>query len=643
MKKSLFFALSFSSALFFSQHKFLDVPKLTNEDVASTKSQADPEAAAEVLYRSYHFRVDYNGNMYTDIISRVKIYNKDNASDFLDREVYTYDDGHGSRETLSNLKAYTYNMENGKMTTTKVDSDSKYKSKEDKNYTVNKFAFANVKDGSVVEYSYSIMTPFLNSTPFMYMEDTVPVRYVEFVFDTPKPLGYNINYKGNVAPVYRDIAERIAYGDEYQLYRFGYENIPAYKDEEFVLNNNNYRTALKAELNSVMRGTELTKYALTWKDVAKRLYNHDDFGFQLKKMNLVKELLPQEIKNIPDTQEKAAAVLKFVQENYNYNNEDDVVTDKGIKNLLSTKTGNSAEINLLLTMLLKSVNIDAKPVVLSTVSRGLLNAASPSISQLNFVLAGFDEKGQVYLLDGTSKLSKINMISPKAFNYYGLMMDEKETTQINIAYPGISETFLTTDAKLTPEGTFEGHFSDRDTHLYAMMANNAYSENKDDYQKSYKDRYKFSFTNLKSGVQQNDDFETSFDFTSDTFVDAIGNKLVFNPLLFLYAQNHSYNQTQTRKAPLEFYTRNKKTKKVTITLPDGYVFENVPKSKKFRTDDSSIQYIYLVEQEGNKITVETTTTIDDSVFPKEYYPAFKQIFDNITQLEGQVVTAVKKS
>lgn len=643
MKKFLLLALGFSFSMFFSQHKFLETPKLSDEDVAGTKSVKDPEAAAEVLYRSFHYRVDYDGNMYTDIISRVKIYNKDNASDFLDHEIYVYDDGHGNRETLSGLKAYTYNMEKGKITTTKVDSDSKYKSKEDKNYTVTKFAFANVKNGSVVEYSYSILTPFLNSIPFVYMEDKIPVKYVEFVFDTAKPLGYNINYKGDIAPVHRDVSEKKIYGGDYQVYRFGYENLPAYKDEEFVLNNNNYRTALKAELNSIMQQTGgLKTLALTWKDIAKRLYDHDNFGGELKKKNLVKEVLPEDIKNIPDMQEKAAAILKFVQKNYTYNNEDDVATDKGIKNLLTTKVGNAAEINFLLTMLLRSANIDANPVVLSTVKRGFLNSASPSVSQLNFVLASIEKDGKIYLLDGTSKQSKINMVSPKAFNYYGLIMSEKEAKQISIVYPGLSETFLTVDAKMTPEGTFEGHFSDRDTNLYAMMVNSIYTENKDDYQKQYKERYKFPYSNLKSGVQDNDDFETSFDFDSDTFVDTIGNKLVFNPLLFLYTQNHSYNQTQERKAPLEFYSRNKKTKKVAITLPDGYIFENVPKSKKFRTEDNAIQYVYYVEQEGNKITVEATTTIDDAILPKEYFPMFKQIFDNITQLEGQVVTAVKK-
>lgn len=368
---------------------------------------------------------------------------------------------------------------------------------------------------------------------------------------------------------------------------------------------------------------------------------NDDFGEQLKKQNLVKELLPTEIKALP-TMEKAAAILKFVQKNYTWNKEDDVFTDKGIRNLISSKTGNTAEINLLLTMLLRSADIDADPVVLSTVKRGVLLSYSPSIAQLNYVLASFEDEGKFYLLDGTVKQSEINMIAPKALNYYGLVVGKKEMKQINIFYPDTSKTLLTVDAKMSPDGTFEGHFSDRDTKLYAMVVNENYLENKEDYTKTYKDKYKFSLTNLKHGLQENNDFETSFDFTSDTFVDVIGNKLVFNPLLFLYSQNHDFNQKEPRKAPLEFYSAYDKIKKVTITLPEGYVFENVPKSKKFRTEDSALQYTYLVTQAGNKLTVESIVNVDDSVFPKEYYPAFTQIFDNIAKQEAQVVTAVKK-
>lgn len=642
MKKTL---LSFALFLFgfvYSQYKFLEVPKLSEEDLKSTKSEKYEDAPAEVLYRSVHFQIDYNGSLNKNVISRIKIYNKDNASDFLDHELSTYDDRNGNREILSDLKANTYNFENGKVVATKVEKNEKFKSKEDKNYDVTKFAFSNVKDGSVVEYSYSIMTPFLSSTPRVLIELEIPSRYVEYVLDSPKPLGYTINYKGSLNPKHRVVEERTLYGNAYQTYRFGYENIPPYKEEKYVMNNDNYKTGIKAELNSTMINNVFKSYATTWEDIRKRLYEHDNFGYELKRQNAVKDVLPADIKGIQNTRERADAILKFVQKNYTWNKENDVFTDKGISNLMKTKIGNSAEINLFLIMLLRSAEINADPIVLSTVNRGLLLAYNPSIAQLNYVLASYSDGENIFLLDGSYKQSEINMIAPKALNYYGLIMSKTEVKQVNIVYPEMSKTFLTVDAKLNTDGTFEGHFSDRDTKLYAMVVNERYTDDKEKFAQTYKDEYKFPFTNMKSSLQENKDFETSFDFTADTFVDAIGSKLVFNPLLFLYAQNHNYNQKQERKAPLEFYSANETVKKVTITLPEGYVFENVPKSKKFRTEDNGLAYVYMVTQEGNKLTVETSTKIDDSTFPKEYYPAFTQIFDNITKQEAQVVTAVKK-
>ena len=383
-------------------------------------------------------------------------------------------------------------------------------------------------------------------------------------------------------------------------------------------------------------------YTLSWNDIRKRLYDHDDFGLQLKKDHLVKNLLPAEIYNLPTKMEKANAILKFVQKNYTWNKEDEAFTGKGIKNLLTTKIGNTAEINLLLTMLLRSADLNADPVVLSTVKRGVLLAYNPSIAQLNFVLASFVDNGKLYLLDGTSKLTEINMISPRALNQYGIMMTKDEAKQLNVVFPEVSKVMLSIDAKLNSDGTFEGHFADRDTKLFTMAANENYTDDIKKFAKGYQDEYKFPYTNMKHGLQENNDFETSFDFSSDTFVDNIGNKLVFNPLLFLYSQNHNFDQKEERRSPIEFYSAYDRVKKVTITLPDNYEFENLPKSKKFRTEDNSIAYTYVVTQNGNALTVETTVSIDDSNFPKEYFPAFKQIFDNVTKMEAQVVTAVKK-
>lgn len=641
------------SSLSFSQ-KFLDPPKLDIEDLKLTTYVKNTSEPAEVLYKSYHYYI-IDGELHLDVVSRVKIYKKDDAKKFLEEEIYTYIGKNNKTEKVTSLKVNTYNLENGKMAVTTVDKNSKYQSKENKNYSVTKFAFENVKDGSVVEYKYSVLSPFLYVVPRVMVEDVVPIRYFEYVFDAPKHFGYNINYKGMLNPHKRDVGEKILYGTECRTYRFAYNDLAAYKDEKYVNNIDNYKTSIRAELNSTdfpitSSGAYNTgisggfkSYGISWSDIRKQLYEDENFGQELKRVNLVKEILPEAIKSIKNNQERAAAVLKFAQNRYKWNGEYSAFTDKGLKQLIATNSGNSAEINLMLILLMRSADLEAEPVLLSTIGRGLLTAYSPSIAMLNYVIAFVDFDGKPVLYDATSKMTSPNLIRPAALNYYGFVMTKTYAKQINILCPEKSVTYLTVDAKLSPDGTFAGNFSDRDTQLYAMMNSESYDKDKDAYQKeSYKERYKFPYTNIKTGAAENGGFQTSFDFDSDSFVDGIGGKLVFNPLLFLYNKSHEFDQTEERRSPIELYTGYDKIKKVTITLPEGYAFENVPKSKKFRTEDSAIQYVYKVTQEGNKLTVETTTTVEDPVYPKEYYPAFKQIFDNITKMEGQVVTAVKK-
>jgi transglutaminase-like putative cysteine protease len=583
----------------------------------------------------------------------VKIYKKVLAEKFLNGEILTYQHNN-DEEKITSLKVITYNFENDKITETKADKTSKLKSKESENYTVTKFTFENVKDGSVIEYKYTVSSPFYWLVSKVMVEDIAPIRRFEYVFDFPKFLGYNMDYKGDIIPSVRDVSDKIIYGREYHTYRFGYDNIPPYRDEKYVGNIDNYRTSIRAELNSTnierressLPGNITTggfkSYAVTWNDIRKQLYDSEYFGVELKKNHLVKDLLPQEIKSIESPQERAAAILKFVQSNYVWNGYYSAFTDKGIKDLLKNKTGNIAEINFLLIMLMRNADLKSEPVVLSTINRGLLTDYSPSVNMLNYVLAVMDFNGKPVLYDATSKMTLPNLIRSQALNYSGYIMTKTEAKKIDIFCPEKSETFLTVDAKLNKDGTFTGNFSDRDTKFWAMVNSEFFDKDNITYQNQYKEKYRFPFTNIKTELLENNDFQTIFDFDSDTFADVIGGKIIFNPLLFLYHSNHEFDQTEPRRSPLEFYTAHDKTKKVTITIPDGYVFENIPKSKKFRTEDSAISYLYKITEEGNKLTVETTVSIESPVYPKEYYPFFKQIFDNITQMENGVVTVVRR-
>lgn len=638
--KILTVLLFFISMFVFSQHKFLKYPEFNKNELSKTKSTIKEDAPAEILYSSISNLI-INGQLETKVFKRIKIYNKEKSSQYLDVEIPLYE-GNGEKESVSGLKAVTYNLDNDKVVTSKVEKDAKFRSKEQKNRFIQKFTFPNVKDGSIIEYQYQVNSPFLQLLDKTYLEFDIPVIYEEYIFDFPKFFGYNYNFQGGLMPKYKEDQAQMMYGQDYYSLRLGFENVPPFKAEIFMKNERNYITSVRPELNSTNYNNIFKSYATSWDDIRDKLKDYDDFGGQLSKKSLARNVLSQDILSMTLPKEKANKILKFVQSTYTWDGNVGLFTGDGIKSLIDTKIGNSAEINLYLIMLMREAGLNVSPMIMNTVNRGILNIAFPTIGAPNYVVACLEDNGNYYLYDATSKFSLPNLLPPRAYNYNAILLKDKKAEILQINNFIESKTYLNVDAKLNEDTTFEGNFKDRDTKTFAILAYDEYVDNKQDYEKKYKERYTFNFNNYKSEVVNDNEFQTSFDFNTDGFVDGVGGKLIFNPLLFLYRQNHEFNQTEERKYPIEFLSPYETVKKVTITIPDNYKFENLPKSKKFKTEDEGIVYSYVVSTEGNKITVETSVKIDSDNFPKEYYPAFKQIFDAITQLEGQLVTLVKK-
>jgi Transglutaminase-like superfamily len=643
MKKILFIA--FCSVNFFfveaQKHKFLDPPKFNDADLSKQKSVLDENAPAEILYKSLHFSVDYNtGNLIKQAFYRVKIYDKDKAEDWLNLEIPLYQNG-SSQEMLSKMKAFTYNLENGTSVATKVDKSSKYKSKESKYISITKFAFPNVKNGSVIEYQYEVTSPFLFIVPEILIETDTPSLYTEYVLDSPSNISYNVNYTGFLSPKYREVEERMMYGLSYRTYRFGYENVKGFKTEKFVNNDRNYRTKISAELHST-NYRELKLYSSSWEQIKERLYEDEDFGGELKKTRLAKENMPANISGISNEIEKADAVFNYVKNTFTWNKDRGIYVEDGIKKMLETKTGNAAEINLFLVMMFREAGLKADPLVISTVSNGLINIASPNVSNMNFVIAAIQTKDGFHLYDATAKQSSIDQLPPRDWNQFGILISKDKVQQLSLTNAKTSFTYLTATAKINNDGSISGSYSDKDTGTYAMFAKESYDDNADKYKKQYKENFAIDFTDIDSKVAENGDFESTMKFSSDNLIDKVGKKIIINPMLFLNKSSNEFDQTEERKYMIDFTSPFTRVKKIVLEIPEGYAIEEMPKSKKIVTDDKEIEYSYFAEQKGNTIEVVSTTKVLSPTYPKEYYPAFKQIWGVASKQENQVISLVKK-
>jgi hypothetical protein len=643
MKKLILIAFCSMNFIFIEaqKHEFLEPPKFNDADLSKQKSALDENAPAEILYKSLHFNIDYNsGNLIKKAFYRVKIYDKDKAEDWLNLEIPLYQNG-SDQETVSKMKAFTYNLENGVAVPTKVDKSSKYKSKESKYVSITKFAFPNVKNGSVIEYQYEVTSPFLFIVPEIMIETDTPSLYTEYVLDSPSNIAYNVNYTGFLNPKYREVEERTMYGMNYRTYRFGYENVKGFKTEKFVNNDKNYRTKISAELHST-NFRELKLYSSSWEQIKQRLYENEDFGGELKKTKLAKENMPANISGITDEVEKANAVFNYVKNTFTWNKDRGIYTEDGIKKMLETKTGNAAEINLFLVMMLREAGIKADPLTISTVSNGLINIASPNVSNMNFVIAAIQTKDGFHLYDATSKQSSIDQLPPRDWNQFGILINKEKVQQLSMINAKTSFTYLTAEAKINDDGSISGDYSDRDTGTYAMFSKESYDDNNDKYKKQYKENFAIDFTSIDSKVLENGDFESKMKFSSDNLIDKIGKKMIINPMLFLNKNSNEFDQTEERKYLIDFTSPFTRIKKIILEIPEGYTIEEMPKNKKIVTDDKEIEYSYIVEQKGNKLEVISTTKVMSPNYPKEYYPAFKQIWGVASKQENQVISLVKK-
>ena len=69
--------------------------------------------------------------------------------------------GTTSAEKIVGLKASTYTLEDGKVVETKLDSKSIFTDKLSKHWVEEKFTFPALKEGAILEYAYTEISPFL--------------------------------------------------------------------------------------------------------------------------------------------------------------------------------------------------------------------------------------------------------------------------------------------------------------------------------------------------------------------------------------------------------------------------------------------------------------------------------------------------
>lgn len=172
---------------------------VSKQEIEMKTYEADPDADAVVLcdYATLSFNFDTNERQWENSlkrICRIKIFNDDGYK-WATESVLLYDDNN-LEESISQIKGFTYTLENGKTIKTKLGKGDIFTEKASKNYTRVKFTMPNVKEGSVIEFSYSVRSNYLTILKRWQFQKSIPVKWSEYIVSIPDYLTYLKNTTG---------------------------------------------------------------------------------------------------------------------------------------------------------------------------------------------------------------------------------------------------------------------------------------------------------------------------------------------------------------------------------------------------------------------------------------------------------------
>jgi len=645
--------------------------KVSKEELQETANPLDSSANATMLYRKVDVKYIYNSSVgfikQKNVHERIKIYNK-KGDKWATKRIKLYSRSSGSKEELTGLKGYTYNFSEGNVEKEKLKKDGVFEEKKNDYWKYTSFTLPNVNSGSVVEYKYTIESPYIQIDDINFQE-LIPVKKLDLRISIPEYFRFNkiLNPRASYIPKLKEIkANRVVKIDSKE--REGHAgqvktkfsssewnfvenvteadliNIPALKDEQFVDNLDNYRAKLILEYASHKGSNgQIENYATDWNSVTKTIYEHKFFGDQLSKTNYFKDDIDVLLQSNLTNKDKVIKVFEYIKSKVKWNNMYGVYSDKGVKNAYKEGEGSVADINLMLIAMLRYAGLKPNPILVSTKSNGV--PLFPTKKGFNYVICGVEVNNEVLLLDATEKYTTKNLLPERVLNWQGRIIREHGSSAWVNLFPkrnSVNTTMVSTT--LSNDLIFTGKVRNQITDYYAYNYRNKNTGviNEDLVKRISKDKGEIEIKNLnvKNDRELGKPIQKTYEFVYEDGVEEIGADVYISPMLFLTEEDNIFNK-ETRNYPIDFSFPRTNKSIVNINIPDGYRVKSIPESTKLILSDNLGEYNFLVKQRGNVVQISEVLKINFSMIPVTHYSDFKEVYKGLIKKNSEKIVLEK--
>ncbi|MBP6624456.1 MAG: hypothetical protein KA198_04750 [Chitinophagaceae bacterium] len=653
MKKWLLLFILFSVTAHAKKIAPFKVGEATLKDYYSIPKTLDTSSGAVVM--AHYGEITFDASMADGFfqrfreLKRVKIINSKgySAAQIVLPDIHAY----GYRNEIEEVTGYVYNVEKGQLIKRKLEKSDLYHDEFIDEVDVQKIAFPQVKEGSMIEVDFTLRRTTLTlpdwdfqceyPTLWSGLETHLPevMQYTEVSQQIEK---YNEFYRSEYMMDTPLLQGRKQVNVVHSAYIM--KDIPAMPDhdEVFAPARRNYLQSLHFQLSEIRIAHYTFENFSDWEHATKTLNSPTYLNILKKDANKLERRLKDIVGTKKDTLEISKAIYNYVTHEYSLNRRNKKFQPVELRRIDSSKSGSVSDLNILVMQLHQSAGITANPVLISSKSHWFAHPIYPILERFNYIITHVVIQGRDYFLDAANPEIGYGQLVSDLYNY-----DAKEITPEKMIPLDLNPENITEKSMSYSQFEFDANGKMTITITKQMGSFESCQFRKDWTSRDSLSRISLLKSKLPKGIELSsyvlNNVSTPGESVEEvtTLTSNLNASLLYiNP--FVGMSIEKWFESTQRILPIQFPSRRLETNIMVIPIPDGYRIDEVPSSSQIDLDQQRCLLNYLVDTLDNQIRIKVTTQINSTFYPVSEYPTLLDFSNKQAARKEQLIVFKKK-
>jgi hypothetical protein len=264
--------------------------------------------------------------------------------------------------------------------------------------------------------------------------------------------------------------------------------------------------------------------------------------------------------------------------------------------------------------------------------------------QFNYVVCRVWVGDKFIFLDGTEPFIPVDVLPERCLNGRGLLVSKKNQGWVNISSKVKAKSIVSVDLAMDENSSLKGSVSYMHDGYEGQSVRRKIKENgQDSYLKGIS---KGKNWNVETSTLENADkleaaVKETHLLTIDEHASVAGDVIYLDPFIASKLSENPF-RSEDRKYPVDFGTLQEKTYMCKITIPAGYVVDEVPQSKVLMLPGNGGKFMFNVTQMGNSVSITNTVQINKTLFSSDEYPGLREFYNQIIAKQSEQIVLKKK-